>query len=119
MNGSPRDGWERLGRLRALPAVGATYAVLFPLVLALDNPARRIIGCVLVGLLALYCLARPRGGWGVFFIAGVPALTGAVLDDVFALPRWTGLCFLPFALALAWYEDHPDEGAPDAAGTGG
>lgn len=106
---SLRGDWERLGALRALPVVGAAYVVLFPVVLALDNPARRIAGGALVALLALYCLARPRGGMGVFFLAGVPALTSTVLDDVFALPRWTGLCFFPFALVLAWFQDHPDE----------
>jgi hypothetical protein len=108
-----RERWERLGALPALPVVAGAYAVLFPVTLVLDNPARTTIGVALVVLLALYCLARPRGGWGVFVLAGVPALTCTVLDFVFALPRWTGLCFCPFALALAWFQDHPDE--PDEA----
>jgi len=104
-----RDRWEQVGHLRALPVVAVTYGVLFPVVLALDNPARRIAGCVLIGALVIHCLARPTGGWGVFFLAGLPAMTGTGLDDVLALPRWTGLAFLPFALVLAWFEDHPDE----------
>jgi len=121
MTGSVRDAWARLSGLPALPIVAGAYVVLFPVVLALGNPARRIIGSVIVALLALYCLARPRGGWGVFFLAGVPALTCTVLDDVFAFPRWTGLCFVPFAVALAWFEDHPDNPdeeivTPDAPG---
>jgi hypothetical protein len=109
MNGSLRDGVQRLGAVPALPVVAATFVVLAPVVLALDNPVRRIIGCALIAVVALYCLARPRGGWGVFFLAGVPALICTVLDGVFAWPRWTGLCFAPFALALAWYQDHPDD----------
>ncbi|MGH2841645.1 MAG: hypothetical protein ACRDKY_12560 [Solirubrobacteraceae bacterium] len=109
MTTSPRDAWTRLGALPALPVVAGAYVVLFPIVLVLDNPARRIAGCVLIALLALYCAARPRGRAGVFFLAGVPALICTVLDDVFAWPRWTGLCFLPFAVALAWFQDHPDE----------
>lgn len=113
MSGSLRDAWARLSALPALPAVAGAYVVLFGVVLALDNPARRIIGTVLVACLAAYSLARPRGGWGVFFLAGVPAMTCTVLDDVFAFPRWTGLCFFPFAVALAWFEDHPEEADED------
>ncbi len=108
MTGSIRDARERLGALPALPVVACAYGVLFPIVLALDDPSRRIAGCVLIAFVALYCLARPQGGWGVFFLAGVPALTCTVLDDILALPRWIGLCFFPFAVALAWFEDHPD-----------
>ncbi len=115
MSGTLRGRWTRLGALPALPMVAAAYVVLVPVVLLLDDPARVIAGCILVAFLALYSLARPGGGAGVFFLAGVPALTSTVLDDVFAWPRWTGLCFLPFAIALAWFEDHPDDPvAPEA-----
>jgi len=104
-----RERWRQLGRLPALGVVAATYAVLLPVVLAVDNPARRIAGCVLIAVLVSHCLARTAGGWRVFIIAGVTALLGTVLDDIIALPRWTGLLFGPFALVLAWFEDHPDE----------
>lgn len=109
MSGSARERWEQLGALPALPVVAGAYIVLFPIVLALGDPARVTAGCVVVAFLALYSLARPLGGAGVFVLAGIPALTSAVLDDVFAWPRWLGLCFVPFAVALAWYQDHPDD----------
>jgi hypothetical protein len=101
--------WQRLGGLGALPVVAGAYVVAFPIVLVLGDPARVIAGSVLAVLLALYCLARPVGGWGVFFLVGVPVLISAVLDDVFAWPRWIALCFCPFAVGLAWFQDHPDE----------
>ncbi|MDX6690094.1 MAG: hypothetical protein QOG15_1551 [Solirubrobacteraceae bacterium] len=109
MSTAARDGLVRLRAVPTLPVIAATFAILFVLVFAVADPVRRIIGCVLIAGVAGYCLARRRGGLGVFFLAGVPALTCTVLDDVFAWPRWTGLCFAPFALVLAWYEDHPDE----------
>jgi len=111
-----RDRWERFGRVGALPVVAVTFAVLFVVVLLLDNPARRAVGCVLIAALLLHCLARPAGGARVFFLAGLPALIGTVVDDIIALPRWTALVFFPFALLLAWYEDHPDEDDEGADG---
>ena len=115
MSSALRDRWERVGALAALPVVAVTYGLLFPVVLALDNPARRTAGCALIGALVIHCLARPAGGWRVFVLAGLPAMTGTVLDDILALPRWTGLAFLPFALVLAWFEDHPDDSENIAA----
>lgn len=109
MSAAAREGLGRLRAVPVLPVVAVTFVVLVPVVFGFDNPVRRILGCAIVAAVALYCLARPRGGLGVFFLAGVPALTCTVLDGVFAWPRWTGLCFAPFALALAWYQDHPDE----------
>jgi hypothetical protein len=109
MSGSLRERWQRLGALPALPIVIGAYVVLFPVVLALGDPARAILGGLVVVIVAVYCLARPHGGGGVFVLAGVPALTSAVIDDYFGWPRETGLFFFPFAVALAWFADHPDE----------
>jgi hypothetical protein len=108
--GSPlADARRRLGRLPALTVVTVTYAALAPITLLVDNPARRIAGSILLALLVLHCLARPAGGWRVFFLAGVACMTCTILDDILALPREVGLGFGPFAVLLAWYEDHPDE----------
>ena len=109
MTQTPVERWRRLGALRAVAVVAAAYAVLFPVTLLLDNPARRIAGAILFALLVAHCLARPAGGWRVFFLAGLPCATCTLLDDIIALPRETGLALLPLALMLAWYEDHPDE----------
>jgi len=103
------DRWRRLGGLPALHVVVGSYAVLFPITLALDNPARRIAGSILLASLVLHCLARPQGGWGVFFLTGVACATCTIVDDILALPRETGLALFPLAVMLAWYEDHPDE----------
>ena len=109
MTGALAERWRGLGALRAVPVVVDTYAVLFPVTLLLDSPARRIAGAVLFAVLVAHCLARPAGGWRVFFLAGLPCATCTILDDILALPRETGLAVLPLALILAWYEDHPDE----------
>lgn len=121
MSAAAHHRLEQIGALRALPVVAVTYALLLPIVLALGEPARRIAGCLLIAALVVHCLARPSGGWAVFFLAALPAATGSVLDDVIALPRWLGLCFLPFALVLAWFQDHPDEPHEDGVvpGRGG
>ena len=109
MTQTPAERWRRLGALRAVAVVAAAYAVLFPVTLLLDNPARRIAGAILFAVLVAHCLARPAGGWRVFFLAGLPCATCTLLDDIIALPRETGLVLFPLALLLAWYEDHPDE----------
>ena len=101
--------WRELGALPALTVVVASYAILFPVTLLLDNPARRIAGAILFALLVAHCLARPAGGWRVFFLAGLACATCTLLDDIFALPRETGLGLFPLAVILAWYEDHPDD----------
>jgi hypothetical protein len=103
------ERWRRLGALRAVSVVAAAYAVLIPVTLLLDNPARRIAGAILFAQLVAHCLARPAGGWRMFFLTGLPCATCTLLDDILALPRETGLALFPFALILAWYEDHPDE----------
>jgi hypothetical protein len=99
----------RLGALGALPVVLAGYAVLTPVTLAFDNPPRRIAGAILLAFVLAHCLARPAGGWRVFFLVGLSCITCTIVDDILALPRWVGLVFGPIALLLAWYEDHPDE----------
>lgn len=91
-----------------MPVVATSYAVLLPATLGLDNPARRIVGALLLACLILHCLARPAGGGRILALAGVTCATCTILDDIIALPRWTGLLFCPFALVLAWYEDHSD-----------
>lgn len=106
--------WRELGALPALTVVVASYVVLFPVTLLLDNPARRIAGAILFALLVAHCLARPAGGWRVFFLAGVAVATCTLLDDILALPRETGLALFPLAVILAWYEDHPDDGREES-----
>ena len=110
------ESQRRLGALRAVPVVAGAYAVLFLVTLLLDNPARRVAGCVLLASLVMHCLARPAGGWRVFWLAGIACATCTILDDILALPRWTALVFGPFAILLAWYEDHPDDAGTDADG---
>jgi hypothetical protein len=100
-----RDAWTRWGLLPAAVVVPAFFLVALALVLAFDDRVRAVGGLVLAAALVSYCVARPSGGWDLFWVVAIPNAAATIAHDVVGAPRWIGVVLVPFVLWEAWRMD--------------
>jgi hypothetical protein len=105
-----QETWWRFGALPAVAVLLSLFAVASLAGLMLDEPTTTAVCIGAVAALALYCFARPGGGWAVFSSAAAPGAASTLLHDIVGTPRWVGAFLIPIAVYLAWQEDR--EGLP-------
>jgi hypothetical protein len=81
--------------------VGVFWAIAILAALLLNRSSALDVGLVLLGFLALYCIARPTHRWDVFGSACLPGVTANLLHDIAGAPRWVGVLLVPVALLVA------------------
>jgi hypothetical protein len=80
--------WQRLGRLPAVPVVATYYVAALMLGLLLEGDAPFLAAIALLGVFAIYCVARPTNGLGVFLLAAAPTALSTLVGDLADVPPW-------------------------------
>src|SRR3954468_14882022 len=89
-----RAAWRRLGALPAVLVVAAFYAILAAALLLRDR-ATTALALAVLALLALHCLARPRGGGELLAVTLAPTAIDRLLHDLAGAPEGAGLALVP------------------------
>jgi hypothetical protein len=98
-----RGLWRRFGRLHAVGVLCVWFALVATVALGASPPDALLAAAT--ALLVLYCIARRRGGWNVFWIAIAPHAISSLLHDIAGTPRWIAALLIPVALLVAWSDE--------------
>ena len=94
--------WARFGALPAVPmAIGVV--VVGGAASLVGGSVVPWLGLVVVAVYIAYCIARPRGGWDVFWPFLFPGPTSQIAHDAFGWPRAAvSVPLLALSLVMIW-----------------